>query len=180
VAESRLCGVCPESGGKDFVAGNDERYPKLALGRALSRSPTVFLPPPSLMASAYAFATLLTSDAYLPGALTLVSALRDLHPSPASPPEVDFQTVCIVTPETLDVSTIKVLRKAYDVVVGVEVLTQRDEKNLNLLGMCNSPNAHFNASFLRQCCAPLLFASSRTRRSLGIRGAMQRLCSWLS
>lgn len=87
-----------------------------------------------LMASSYAFATLLTSDAYLPGALTLVSALRDLHPSPAITPEVDFQTVCIVTPETVDVSTIKVLRKAFDLVVGVEVLTQSDEKNLKLLG----------------------------------------------
>ncbi|KAF7311067.1 putative glycosyltransferase family 8 protein GLGEN [Mycena chlorophos] len=42
--------------------------------------------------SKYAFATLLTSDAYIPGALALAGALRDLHPSPAVAPEVEFQT----------------------------------------------------------------------------------------
>lgn len=94
-----------------------------------------FLFPPSLaMASPYAFATLLTSDQYLPGALTLVAALRDVHPSPAIPPEVDFQTVCLVTPETLDVSTIKILRKTFDVVIGVELIAQKDERGLALLG----------------------------------------------
>ena len=82
----------------------------------------------------YAFATLLTSDSYLQGALTLVAALRDVHPSPAVSPEVEFETVCIVTPETVDVSTVKVLRKAFDVVVGVEVITQPDDRNLQLLG----------------------------------------------
>ena len=56
------------------------------------------------MATPYAFVTLVTSDFYLPGALALAAALKDLHPSPPSPPEVDFQTVCLVTPETVDVS----------------------------------------------------------------------------
>lgn len=86
------------------------------------------------MAVPYAFATLLTSDRYLPGALALAAALRDLHPSPAQEPEVDFQTVCLVTPETVDVSTIKLLRKTFNVVVGVEVITQEDDKGLQLLG----------------------------------------------
>lgn len=86
------------------------------------------------MACPYAFVTLLTSDHYLPGALTLVAALRDIHPSPAISPEVDFQTVCLVTPETVDVSTIKLLRKTFDVVVGVELIAQKDEKGLALLG----------------------------------------------
>ncbi|KIY69169.1 glycosyltransferase family 8 protein [Cylindrobasidium torrendii FP15055 ss-10] len=86
------------------------------------------------MACPYAFATLLTSDHYLPGALALAAALRDVHPIPAVAPEVDFQTICLVTPETLDVSTIKLLRKAYDVVVGVEVIVQEDDKGLKLLG----------------------------------------------
>ncbi|KAF7347673.1 hypothetical protein MVEN_01524400 [Mycena venus] len=85
-------------------------------------------------APAYAFATLLTSDAYLPGALALAGALRDVHPTPAVPPEVDFQTVCLVTPESVDVSTIKQLRRAYDVVVGVEIIAQEDDKGLKLLG----------------------------------------------
>ena len=86
------------------------------------------------MALPYAFVTLLTSDSYLQGALTLVAALKDLHPQPAVAPEVDFQTCCLVTPETVDVSTIKLLRKAFDVVVGVEVITSKSQRNLTLLG----------------------------------------------
>ncbi|KAK7064073.1 putative glycosyltransferase family 8 protein [Favolaschia claudopus] len=82
----------------------------------------------------YAFVTLLTSDAYLPGALALAGALKDLHPTPAVSPEVHFQTVCLVTPESVDVAAIKQLRRAYDVVVGVEIIAQEDDKGLKLLG----------------------------------------------
>jgi glycogenin glucosyltransferase len=90
------------------------------------------------MASPYAFVTLLTSDYYLPGVLTLAAALSDIHPSPVLPPEVDFQTVCLVTPETVDVASIKLLRKAFDVVVGVEIIEEDNERGLQLLGMCSS------------------------------------------
>ncbi|KAH9997698.1 hypothetical protein BJV74DRAFT_883311 [Russula compacta] len=86
------------------------------------------------MASPYAFVTLLTSDYYLPGALTVAAALKDIHPSPALPPEVDFQTVCLVTPETVDIASIKLLRKAFDVVVGVEIIQGDNERGLQLLG----------------------------------------------
>ncbi len=86
------------------------------------------------MAVPYAFVTLLTSDYYLPGALALAAALRDIHPSPPQPPQVDFQTVCLVTPETVDVSTIKLLRRAFNLVVGVETIIQDDNKGLQLLG----------------------------------------------
>ncbi|KAG7452346.1 uncharacterized protein BT62DRAFT_916022 [Guyanagaster necrorhizus] len=86
------------------------------------------------MAAPYAFVTLLTSDFYLPGALALAAALKDIHPSPAIPPQVEFQTVCLVTPETVDVSTIKLLRRAYNIVIGVEVIAQEDDKGLKLLG----------------------------------------------
>ncbi|KAI0052520.1 glycosyltransferase family 8 protein [Auriscalpium vulgare] len=86
------------------------------------------------MASPYAFVSLLTSDSYLPGALTLAAALRDVHPSPAALPEVDFQTVCLVTPETVDVSSIKLLRKAFNVVIGVEILEEDNARGLQLLG----------------------------------------------
>ncbi|KAF8640611.1 hypothetical protein AX17_000272 [Amanita inopinata Kibby_2008] len=78
----------------------------------------------------YAFVSLLTSDPYLPGALALAAALNDLHPSP----QIPFQTVCLVTPETVDVTSIKLLRKAFDTVVGVEVIEQEDTKGLTLLG----------------------------------------------
>lgn len=86
------------------------------------------------MATPYAFVTLVTSDFYLPGALALVAALRDLHPSPPTPPEVEFQTICLVTPETVDVSSIKLLRHAFDVVIGVEIIEQEDDRKLRLLG----------------------------------------------
>ena len=84
--------------------------------------------------SSYAFVTLLTSDSYLPGALALAAALKDLHPSPPSPPQVPFVTVCLVTPESVDVSSIKLLRSAFDLVVGVELITQQDQVGLKLLG----------------------------------------------
>lgn len=82
----------------------------------------------------YGFVTLVSSDSYLPGALALAGALKDVHPSPVVPPEVDFQTVCLVTPETVDVSTIKLLRRAFDTVIGVEVIGPEDLKGLTLLG----------------------------------------------
>ncbi|KAI0319779.1 hypothetical protein OF83DRAFT_1169921 [Amylostereum chailletii] len=86
------------------------------------------------MASPYAFVTLLTSDSYLPGALTLAAALKDVHPSPATSPEVDFHTVCLVTPETVDVSSIKLLRRAFNVVIGVEIIEHDNTRGLTLLG----------------------------------------------
>ena len=86
------------------------------------------------MATRYAFVTLITSDSYLPGALTLAAALRDIHPTPTTEPEVDFQTLCLVTPETVDVSSIKLLRGAFDIVTGVEILGDEDRKGLELLG----------------------------------------------
>ena len=86
------------------------------------------------MASPYAIVTLVSSDSYLPGALALVAALKDLHNSPPVEPEVDFQTLCLVTPESVDVSTIRLLRKAFDVVIGVEILEHENIKGLKLLG----------------------------------------------
>ena len=93
------------------------------------------------MASPFAFVTLVSSDAYLPGALAQVAALRDLH----APADTDGDTpavphVCLVTPETVDVSTIKLLRKAFDLVVGVEILEDANERGLQLLGE-SSPQA---------------------------------------
>ncbi|OAX43045.1 hypothetical protein K503DRAFT_766244 [Rhizopogon vinicolor AM-OR11-026] len=83
------------------------------------------------MSAHFAFVTLLTSDSYLPGALAVSGALKDVH-QPQS--HIKYDTVCIVTPETLDVSTIKFLRKAYDIVIGVEVIDQPDAAGLSLLG----------------------------------------------
>lgn len=82
----------------------------------------------------YAFVSLVSSDAYLPGALAQVAALRELHPDPAPSPELPFHTVCLVTPESVDVATIRRLRTAYDHVVGVEILQQDNAAGLKLLG----------------------------------------------
>lgn len=86
------------------------------------------------MSARYAFVTLVTSDGYLPGALAVAAALREVHPSPPVDPEVPFQTVCLVTPETVDVKTIKHLRRAFDSVIGVEVIEENTSAELQLLG----------------------------------------------
>ena len=90
------------------------------------------------MSNRYAFASLVTSDHYLPGALAVAAALKEVHPYPPSLPEVSYQTVCIVTPETIDVKTIKALRKAYDLVIGVEVIDVQNAAGLALLGELSS------------------------------------------
>ncbi|KAG8947216.1 glycogenin glucosyltransferase [Tulasnella sp. 424] len=82
----------------------------------------------------YAFVTLLTSDSYLPGALTLVAALRDVHADAPNPPHPPFQTVCIITPETIGVETRRAVLKAFDIVVGVDVIREDTKKGLDLLG----------------------------------------------
>ncbi|KAF8585833.1 glycosyltransferase family 8 protein [Ramaria rubella] len=86
----------------------------------------------------FAFVTLVTSDSYLPGALVVAAALRDIHPSPPTYPDEfdpsEFDRVCLVTPETVDVSTVKHLRRAFDVIIGVEVIEEENEEGLKLLG----------------------------------------------
>jgi glycogenin glucosyltransferase len=86
------------------------------------------------MAAPYAFVTLLTSDNYLSGVLTLASALKDIHSAAQVAPTVNFDTICLVTPQTVDVSTIKLLRRAFDHVIGVELIGHQSEKELILLG----------------------------------------------
>lgn len=86
------------------------------------------------MPARYAFVTLLTSDSYLPGALALAGALEDVHQSLPPDQQVIYETVCLATPHTLDVTTIKLLRRAFNVVIGVEVIVQPDAQRLALLG----------------------------------------------
>ncbi|KAH7886130.1 glycosyltransferase family 8 protein [Phlebopus sp. FC_14] len=86
------------------------------------------------MSIRYAFVTLLTSDSYLPGALAIAGALKDIHRSRPPDHQVKYDTVCMVTPETLDVTSIKLLRRAFDVVIGIEVIAQPQTQGLALLG----------------------------------------------
>ncbi|KDN46789.1 glycosyltransferase family 8 protein [Tilletiaria anomala UBC 951] len=100
---------------------------------AFAKSSNTSIPP-------HAFVTLLTTDAYLPGALVLAHSLRKHHPWPdASAPATlastssksqlppprsqPYHLVCLCTPATLRVQTIKALRQAFDVVIGVEPLS---------------------------------------------------------
>lgn len=87
----------------------------------------------------YAFVTLVTSDHYLPGALVVAAALRDIHGSSSDHPNElkpsEFHIVCLVTPETVNIGTMRQLRQAFDVVVGVEVIEQNNEEGLRLLGV---------------------------------------------
>lgn len=91
------------------------------------------------MAGVHGFVSLVSSDSYLPGALAQAAALRDLHPLPHP-----FQIICLVTPETVTVATIRALRSAFDLVIGVEVLEQHNNDNLLLLGQTPLFSSHPN------------------------------------
>lgn len=113
--------------------------------------------------SRFAFATLVTSDHYLPGALAVAAALKDIHPTPPADPQVPFQTVCIVTPEAVDVKTIKALRRAFDLVVGVEIIQEQNEANLKLLGessRLSSPSSGTRAARSQEAVERFLSADS--------------------
>lgn len=77
----------------------------------------------------YAVVTLLTSDNYLPGALTTVNSLLDVEPD-----RTRFDTVCLTTPSTVGHNSLQALQKVFDVVVGVEPLVTESWEELKLLG----------------------------------------------
>jgi hypothetical protein len=82
------------------------------------------------MPSNYAFATLVTSDSYLPGALALSHSLR-LSGTP-------YPIVALCPPSTLSSHTITHLYRAFDKVVYVPLIksgeVEGDRENLRLLG----------------------------------------------
>jgi len=78
-----------------------------------------------------AFVTLLTTDAYLPGALVTLQSVLEAE---GSDPSIPFETVCLVTPATVSVESIKALRRNFSLVVGVEELRSGSKDNLALLG----------------------------------------------
>ena len=95
----------------------------------------------------FAFVSLVTSDYYLPGTLVVSTALCDVHPlPPIFPDELDpseSHTVCLVMPKTVDISMVKLLRRVFDVVIGVEVIEAETEEGLRLLGRVFHPVRHF-------------------------------------
>src|SRR5271154_2122082 len=80
------------------------------------------------MNSKYAFVTLLTSKSYVPGAITLAGALKDLHPSPPVLPEDEFETVCLFTSKTINGGDIDLLKAIFDHVTDVELFELEAEK----------------------------------------------------
>jgi glycogenin glucosyltransferase len=83
------------------------------------------MPPP------FAFVTLLTSDSYLPGALTSINSLLDVEGAQHR----EFDTVCLVTPSTVGQASIKALQNTFDCVIGVAEITTESWRELDLLGM---------------------------------------------
>ena len=91
----------------------------------------------------FAFATLVTSDQYLPGALVTLHSLLDIEP--ANPLRRDWTTVCLTTPATVGYATLQALTRAFDVVVGVESIVTQSWEELKLLGASLSlAAAHFS------------------------------------
>lgn len=80
----------------------------------------------------FAFVTLCTSDAYLPGALVTLHSVLDVEP--ASPLQREWTTVALTTPATVGHSTVQALSKAFDVVIGVESIVTQSWEELKLLG----------------------------------------------
>lgn len=76
-----------------------------------------------------AVATLVTSDSYLSGALVALHSLLDVEGA-----DREFETVCLVTPSSVTVETIRTLRRHFALVVGVEPILSRSQANLELLG----------------------------------------------
>ncbi|KAE8215115.1 hypothetical protein CF327_g1537 [Tilletia walkeri] len=84
----------------------------------------------------YAFVTLLTSDEYLPGALVVAHSLREAHARKTqrqgasvadnnNPGPESFDILCLVTPHSVRIQTIKALcaSAAFDRILGVEPLS---------------------------------------------------------
>ncbi|KAK4055735.1 glycogenin glucosyltransferase [Microbotryomycetes sp. JL201] len=80
--------------------------------------------------SRHAVVHLLTSDSYLPGVLVSHASLLDVEGGLRK----QFDTVCIVTPETVSQRAIKALQNTFDRVVGVQQIESDSWANLDLLG----------------------------------------------
>ncbi|KAM0788719.1 hypothetical protein ACM66B_002812 [Microbotryomycetes sp. NB124-2] len=78
----------------------------------------------------HAVVHLLTSDSYLPGVLVSHASLLDIEGGLTK----QFDTVCIVTPETVSQRAIKALQNTFDRVIGVQQIESDSWANLDLLG----------------------------------------------
>ncbi|KAI9203257.1 nucleotide-diphospho-sugar transferase [Polychytrium aggregatum] len=74
----------------------------------------------------FAYVTLLTSESYIPGAVTLVASLRATA--------TQYPIVCIVASESFSVYSVQLLFRTFDKVLFVPILRSNDHSNLSLLG----------------------------------------------
>ncbi|KAH9824986.1 putative glycogenin [Melampsora americana] len=79
----------------------------------------------------YAFVTMLTSDSYLPGCLVTAHSIKQSEKDHAAH---DFDLVCLITLDSVSVESIKALRKVYNLVISVDVISSSSKDELNLLG----------------------------------------------
>ncbi|RKO96389.1 nucleotide-diphospho-sugar transferase, partial [Caulochytrium protostelioides] len=79
-----------------------------------------------MSASKYAYVTLLTSDAYLPGALVWAESLRAA--------KTPHDLAILVTPETVTHAALEQINRVFDRVVSVPTIRSQDVGNLQLLG----------------------------------------------
>jgi glycogenin len=91
-----------------------------------------------------AFVTLVTSDAYVPGALTALNSLLDAEGKTKAGL---FETVCLVTPTTVSTESIRTIRRAFETTVGVDPIRSESLEELSLLGK--------SAALLPLCAPPL-------------------------
>lgn len=116
----------------------------------------------------FAVATLLTSDSYLPGALTAIQSLLDVEGASPSRP---FDTVCILTPATVGHESIQAAETVFDHVIGVEEITTTSWDELDLLGECFPSVPPFPLGCQSLWGRPARWPSSESRR--GRRGGSE-------
>lgn len=80
-----------------------------------------------------AVATLLTDDSYLPGALTCIHSVLDADQSASV--QRQYETICLVTPASVSVEAIKLLKQHFDRVEYCEAIQSSSPKELALLGL---------------------------------------------
>lgn len=140
----------------------------------------------------YAFVTLLTTDSYLPGALVLAHSIRAAHSnlsklSTSDATNIPFDLICLVSPNNVKVQSIRSLRRAFDLVVGIEPLSiagfvaQKQaelKKDLELTGKSDSQKRKETNGRIRELAQKNLNLLGRPDLGEGNGDALTKLHAW--
>lgn len=156
------------SGTVKSINNQASRSPETATGSARGIPPASTFPSTSVqsvsgtMAKPYAFATLLTADEYLPGCLTCVHSLKDTQSTavPDGPDAVEYETVCLVTQETVSVEAVKQVKTAFDTLLFVDAIQSCSLKELALLGTFTLCSHAFSSIFQADFVVKVALSSS--------------------